>query len=132
MTNPPDHDTPPVTTETRTIPIVEEVARIAKRVVEAKRVAIHNEVHTERVRISDQLRQENWTVEEVARDDLLDEAPVPTQTDDLLVFPVVEEVYVKRYHVTGEVRLRRTVENVPVEEEVELRRTHVTVDENDG
>jgi len=112
------------------IPIVEEEARITKRVTDIERVTVRVATDEEQVFVQDELRHEQVVVSRVPIGREVAEAPVPRTEGDLTVIPVLEErlVVEKRLFLVEELHLRRTVSLDPVEIPTTLRRTRVEVE----
>lgn len=112
----------------RTMPLAEEQLRVGKRPVEAGRARLRKVVRTERVQEPVELRREQVTIErvpasgqEVPRDAFQEqEIEVPLTREE----PVVE----KEAHVTGQVRVDKTVETEQRTVGGEVRREEVEID----
>jgi stress response protein YsnF len=117
------------TGETR-IPVVEERARIDKRVVPTGRVRIKVKVDEKVQLLSEELTAQSVIVDRVQIDREV-EAPPPIRTEgDLLIIPVVEQrlVIEKRWVVVEEVHVRQGQSKEAVELPVKLRSTRVSVE----
>jgi stress response protein YsnF len=112
------------------IPIIEEEARITKRVTDIERVTVRVATDEEQVSVRDELRHEQVVVTRIPIGREVAEAPLPRTEGDLTVIPVLEErlVVEKRLFLVEELHLRRTVAIDPVEEAVTVRRTRVEVE----
>lgn len=110
-------------------PIVEETARIAKR-VERTTVRVSSSVRHDRVPVETTCRTEEVVVERFAKDQWVDGPLPPRDENGSTIFSVVEEVpvVVKRYRLTEEVRVGRRVRTTTVRDEVEVARTEISVD----
>lgn len=112
------------------IPIVEERARIEKRVIPTARVRVMSQVDERLEVLREELVTQTLAVERVAVNREAD-APSEIRTDgDVLIIPVFEQrlVVEKRWFITEEVRVRRQQQVESVEIPVELRSTHVSVE----
>ena len=112
------------------IPIVEEEARIIKRVTDIEQVTVRVATDEEQVFVREELRSEQVVVTRVPIGREVAEAPLTRTEGDLTVIPVLEErlVVEKRLFLVEELHLRRTVAIDPVELPATLRRTHVEVE----
>ena len=115
--------------ETR-IPIVEEHARIEKRVVATGLVRIKANVSEGVELLSDELSAQTVTVERVRVDREVEAPPGIRSEGDVLIIPVVEQrlVVEKRWVLTEEVHVRRRERTEVVEVPVTLRATRVSVE----
>ena len=112
------------------IPIVEEVAWIAKRQVETERVSVRTSVKEQNVVVGEDLCREHVEVTRIPVEREVAEAP-PVRTDgDVTIVPVLEErlVVEKRLFLVEELHVRRLVAVDPVEVPTTLRRTRVAVE----
>ena len=119
--------------ETLTIPVVEEAARIEKRVVETGRVRVRTETETLDQVLRESLRSDSVAVIRVPVNRTLSQgeaAPVTRDEDGVTIIPVLEEILVveKRLVLKEEVHIRRTSTDENVEVPVTLRRQHAVVD----
>lgn len=112
------------------IPIVEEKARITKRVTDIERVSVHVATDEEQVLVRQDLRHEQVVVTRVPIGREVAEAPLPRTEGDLTVIPVLEErlVVEKRLFLVEELHLRRTAVIEAVELPTTLRRTRVDIE----
>jgi uncharacterized protein (TIGR02271 family) len=111
------------------LPIVEEVAYLDKKVVEAGRVRVSKKVtETEQVFDEPMLREE-VTVERVPMHQYVDVAPQVRYEGDLMIIPVVEEQYVmqKRLVLVEEIRLRKEQLEIHQPQKMRLRKEKVEV-----
>lgn len=112
------------------IPIVEEVAWIAKRQVETERVSVHTWAQEDAVTLREDLVREQLDVSRVPIGVQVDRAPDVRQEGDVTIVPVLEErlVVEKRLFLVEELHVRRLVAVEPVEVPTTLRRTRVAVE----
>ena len=112
------------------IPIIEEEARVVKRVTDIERVTVHIAAEEDQVFLRDELRHEQVEVVRVPVDREMAEAPPVRTEGDLTIVPVLEErlVVEKRLFLVEELHLRRTVVTESVELPTTLRRTRVDVE----
>ena len=115
--------------ETR-IPIVEERARISKRVVEGDLVRIRSSVAMRIEQLSEQLTREDVVIERVTVDREIDALPEIRQENDVLIIPVVEErlIVEKRWVLTEELHVRKQRRTDVVDIPVTLRSSEVTIE----
>jgi stress response protein YsnF len=119
--------------ETRTIPVVEETARIEKRAVETGRVRVSTRTETVDQVLRESLRSDTVEVTRVPVDRTLSEGEVPPavrEEDGVTIIPVLEEILVveKRLVLKEGVHVRRSRAAEDVEVPVTLRRQHAVVE----
>ena len=115
------------------IPVVEETARIEKRVVEAGRVRVSTHTDTIEQVLRESLRGDAVGVTRVSINRTIAEGEVAPQVRDeggVTIIPVLEEVLVveKRLVLKEEVHIRRTTSGEDVEVPVTLRRQRAVVE----
>ena len=91
----------------------------------AARVSMRTE--SEDVPVSQTLRKSRIAVERVPVDRIVAEPPAARDEDGVTVIPVFEEILVRQYRVTEEVRVSHVEETVEHCETVTLRRRNVSV-----
>ena len=116
--------------EERTIPIVEEEARLDKRSVVTGKVRVRTSTETVQQMVGGDLTEEFVEVERIPVDREVAEAPRVRTEGDVTIVPLVEEVLVveKRLVLKEEIHLRRTTRQAPVEVPVEVRRSKAEVE----
>lgn len=116
----------------RRLPLVEERARIDKRVVERK-VRVRSVPKETQQIVSETLRHEQVDIRRVPVNREIDAIPELREDGDLVVIPVVEEraVLVKRLVLVEELHIQRRVVQEIVEVPVNLHSTEVFVDSED-
>lgn len=119
--------------DTRVVPVVEETARIGKRVVETGRVRVSTRTETVEQTLRESLRGEAVGVTRVAVGRTLAEGePVPVMREEggVTIIPVLEEILVveKRLVLKEEVHVRRTASGEDVEVPITLRRQRAVVE----
>ena len=119
--------------ETLTIPVVEETARIDKRVMETGRVRVSTRTETVDQVLRESLRSDTVEVTRVPVDRTLSPGEVPPavrEEDGVTIIPVLEEILVveKRLVLKEEVHIRRTSTDENVEVPVTLRRQRAVVE----
>ena len=102
------------------VPILQEEARITKRVADVEHVTVRTAPVEEQVVLRDDLRREHVEVTRV---------PVNREEGDVTVIPILEEraVVEKRLFLVEELHLKRTTSIEQVEIPTTLRRTHVEI-----
>ena len=106
---------------------MERVALAEERLVVSKvetetgrvRLSVHVDERTERVR--DVLRHSEVQVRRVPIDRFVDEEPCVREEGEVTIYPIVEEILVKRLLVREELHITRTSTLEPVERDVTLR-----------
>ncbi len=111
------------------IPLVEETVTLAKSTVETGRVAIRISTAEEQVILHDQLISQEIRIDVAKIGRFVDVAPQVRQDGDVTIYPVVEEVFVKRLLLREEVRVTRTRRAEPYDETVTLRRQAATIEQ---
>ncbi|MCP1538241.1 YsnF/AvaK domain-containing protein [Methylorubrum extorquens] len=119
--------------ETETIPVIEETARIDKRVVEKGRVRVQTRTETTDDVLRETLRSDVVGVTRIPIDRVIAEgevAPTIRTENGVTIIPVLEEVLVveKRLILKEEVHIRQTSSGEAVEVPVTLRRQHAVVE----
>nr|WP_298720556.1 YsnF/AvaK domain-containing protein [uncultured Steroidobacter sp.] len=118
----------------RRVPLVEEWARIDKRVVERDRVTIRTAITESQQVLSDALRRERVDIRRVAVNQEVDAIPGIREEADVIIIPIVEEraVLIKRLVLVEELHVQRKVLEEPVQVPVSLRSTEVFVESQDS
>ena len=112
------------------IPIVEEQAHVAKRMVEGERVSVRTEVHTREELVTGTLTVEALDVERRPVERAVSAAPPPREEGDATIISIVEErlVVSKQLYVVEEVIVRRIASQEPVSAPVTLRAMRAVVE----
>lgn len=118
----------------RRVPLVEERARIDKRVVERDHVTIRTAITESQQVLSDALRRERVDIRRVAVNQEVDAIPGIREEADVIIIPIVEEraVLIKRLVLVEELHVQRKVLEEPVQVPVSLRSTEVFVESQDS
>jgi uncharacterized protein (TIGR02271 family) len=122
--NPPHNESPK---QTGSIPVIEEQLKVEKEVVETGKLRLIKKVHEEEHEVDVPLVQENITVEHVALDQYVDSPPQVRQEGDTTIYPVLQEVLVKKLLLVEEVRVTRHRTETPAPQHVTLRKEEVQV-----
>lgn len=111
------------------IPVIEEEARIAKRVADVERVSVRVVPEAEEVIVRERLAHDEVEIERVPVGREVTAVPPVRTEGEVTVVPVVEErlVVEKRLVLVEEVHLRRRVAVEDVTVPATLRRTRVEV-----
>jgi len=114
--------------------LVEERARIDKRVVERDHVTIRTAITESQQVLSDALRREQVDIRRVAVNQEVDAIPGIREEADVIIIPIVEEraVLIKRLVLVEELHVQRKVLEEPVQVPVSLRSTEVFVESQDS
>ncbi|WP_052403012.1 DUF2382 domain-containing protein [Muricoccus aerilatus] len=112
------------------IPLVEEVLRLDKRIVETGRVRVSLSTETVEETLRETLRSRRAEVVRVPVGREVTEVPATRQEGDVMIVPVVEEelVVARRLIVREEIRLRLVDSEESVERPVERRVQRATVE----
>lgn len=113
--------------EDMVIPVIEEEVQVSSRRVERSTILINKEIRTEDVSIDIPEISEQYTIERIPKNELLDEKPQIRYEGDSIIIPVVREVVVKRILLTEEIRLTKNTSEVLRNETVTLRKEDVTI-----
>jgi uncharacterized protein (TIGR02271 family) len=116
------------------IPVVEEVATVQKRAVEAGMVEIHKTVHERTEVIDVPLHSEEVEIERVNVNRIVDEPVQVRHEGDTMIIPLLEEVLVveKKLVLREEVHVKRVRKEVHESREVTLREERVEVARRPG
>lgn len=114
----------------RRVPVVEERARVEKRLVERKIVRIRTATTESEQVLAETVRHEEVEIRRVPVDREIDVVPNVREEGDVIVIPIVEEraVLVKRLILVEELHVHRKVVQQNVEVPVSLHSTEVFVE----
>lgn len=117
---------------TTRMPVVEEEARVEKRLVAAGRVHVRTHVEERREVLREQLIGEALDVTNVAIEREVQAAPPPRQEGDVTIVSLVEErmVVTRKLFVVEELHIRRTTHLDEVSVPVTLRAMRAVVEED--
>jgi len=112
------------------IPVLEECARVEKRIVERGVVKISTSVAEHQKIIKETLQSQEVDIERIAMDRQVDSMPEVRQEDDAIVIPIIEErvVVTKQLVLVEELRVRRKTRRDAVDIPVTLHSTEVSVE----
>lgn len=116
------------------LPLVEEEARIEKRLVSTGKVRIRTLVETVEENVQGDLETEEVEVTRVPVDRVVTEAPQVRTEGEVTIVPVLEEVLFveKRLVLKEELHIRRHVTTETVDVPVTLRRERASVEREGG
>jgi len=111
----------------RTIPVIEEVARIDKEVVETGHVVVRKVVHQENQTVNVPTRHDHVSVEHVPVNRYVDVPPPVRHEGDTMIIPVFREevVVTTRILLVEEVHVRKQTVTTNTAHNVELRREEI-------
>ncbi len=110
------------------IALTEETAKLEKRTIETDHVRVIVATEEEPTSIQGELYSDLVSVERAPIGQFIDVAPRIRQEGDVTIYPVVEEVLVKRLMLREEVRVTRTRKSEPYEQTVRLKHQVATVE----
>lgn len=111
-------------------PAIEEQLEVGKKEIETGRVRVHKRVETSESVIDEPLMHENYDVQRVAVNRILEEPLEARYEGDTLILPVMEEILVveKRLMLREEVRVTRIREETHDPQKHTVRREHLEVE----
>ena len=111
----------------RSIPVIEEVARIDKEVVETGRVVVRKVVHNETQTVNVPTKHDHVSVEHVPVNRYVDTPPPVRHEGDTMIIPVFREevVVTTRILLVEEVHVRKQTVTTNTAHNVELRREEI-------
>lgn len=122
---------PADTSETKTIPVIEEKVLVDKQVVEKGSVRIIKVVSEQEVPVNIPLIQEEHDIQRVPVNEYVDAPPPPVRYDgDTMIIPIVQEVLVveKRLLVVEELHVTKNKVETQNTIHVNLRKEEVKID----
>ncbi len=116
-----------------TVPIIEEVATVSKRIVESGHVRVRTVVEEGTHDVAAQLAREDIQIERRVVEREVSAAPAPYYEGELLIIPIIEEraIVETRLFVVEEVVVRRVARIEDVQVPTTLRKMRAVV-ERDG
>lgn len=115
----------------RVIPVVEERVNVSKRIVETGKVHISKKVSEQETSVSIPLISEQYDVERVAVNEVVDTPPPAMRYEgDTTIIPVLREVMVvqKRYEIIEEIRITKRKTESTDTQQVRLRKEEVNIE----
>ena len=114
--------------EGQALQLVEEQLVVSKTEVETGRVRLSIRVDERTERVRDALRRGDVEVRRVPVNEVVDEEPSIREEGGVTIYPIVEEILVKRLLVKEELHITRTSTLEPVERDVTLRAMRADVE----
>jgi hypothetical protein len=111
------------------LPLVEERAVVSVRETEETVVPVRVRTREHAEEVNETLRRQQVDVRRVPVDRIVEAAPEPRSEDGTTIYPVVEEVMVRRYRVIEELHVRISEETREHRESVTLRRQEAEIDD---
>ena len=111
-----------------TFEVAREELEVSKREVETGVVRVRKVVHEQEKVVHERLRRQEADIQRVPVNRLLAEPVEPRYEGDTLVVPILEEVLVKQWMLKEEVRIRRSVVEMPHEERALLKSEEAIVE----
>jgi Domain of unknown function (DUF2382). len=114
-----------------TIPVVEEVLQVEKKVVDGDSIRVSKKVDDETVNIPLTSRMHTYSIERVSRNEYVDSPPPAVRYDgETMVISVLEEevVVVKRLKLVEEVRITPSQKEVVTDTAVSLKKERVIIE----
>jgi uncharacterized protein (TIGR02271 family) len=124
---------PTETTDSRTIPVVEEQLRIDTEQVETGTIRVKKEIHEKQVIVDGSISHDEMHVRRVPVNQVISVAPPPVRYEgDTMIISVLQEELVlqKRLVLVEEVHVTKTKISKSVEEPVTLKREEVIVEKD--
>jgi uncharacterized protein (TIGR02271 family) len=112
-----------------TVPVMEEVVHVGKKVVDAGRVRVSKKVRETEHIFDEPMFKEEVTVERVPVNQYVEAAPQIRHEGDVMIIPVVEEQFVmqKRLVLVEEIRVRKQVLEIHQPQKVKLKKEEIDV-----
>lgn len=110
--------------------VIEEQARVDKKVVEKGKVKVIKKVETEEEKVKVDVQNEEVNIERVSVNEYADIAPSVRYEGDTTIIPVIKEVAVveKKILVVEEIRITKKIHITEEERTVPLKKEKVTVE----
>ena len=115
----------------RVIPVIAEQVVVSKRMVETGKVRISKKVSEEQTPVSIPLVHEEYDVERVPVNEVVDTPPAAMrQEGDVTIIPVLREVMVvlKRYEIVEEIRITKRKTESTNTQQVSLRKEEINIE----
>ena len=113
-----------------TIPVIEEKARVDKKMVEKGKVRVIKKVETEDEKVKIDVKNEEVNVERVPVNEYADTPPEVRYEGDTTIIPVIKEVAVvtKKILVVEEIRVTKKTHVTEEERTIPLKKEKVSVE----
>jgi stress response protein YsnF len=113
------------------IPLVEERAYVEKRVVETSDATLAITTHEQSQTLTGDVLSASYVIERRPVGRFVDAPPEVRMEGESTVYPIVEEVLVKRLMLREEIRVTPTRTRTPFSETVALRQQRATLERRD-
>jgi uncharacterized protein (TIGR02271 family) len=113
------------------IPVIEEVLKVDKEVIETGRIHIRKEVTKEDIRMEIPVINESYAVEKIpVKNQIFDQPPTIRNEGDTMIIPVIKEVaeVIIRYEVTEEIHVTKNKAFTPKTQQVTLKKEKVIIE----
>jgi uncharacterized protein (TIGR02271 family) len=120
--------------QSEVIPVIEERARVDKKVIETGSVYIYKDVHEEEISVDIPFTHEEVDIERVPVNQYADDMPPPVRYEgDKTIIPVLKEVLVveKKIMVVEELHITKRKIETHNTQQINLRREELKVDRED-
>ncbi len=114
-----------------TIPVIEEHLIIDRKTIETGRVIISKKTEEKIETVNIALLREDYSIEHIPVDKLVDEAPSIRYEGEVMIIPVIREVMVKRILIVEEIRITKNTTETSEPQQMMLRKEVVTVERHD-
>lgn len=110
--------------------VIEERAKVDKKVIEKGKVRITKKVETEEEKVKVVVKNEEINIERIAINEYADELPEIRQSGDTMIIPVIKEVAVvqKKIFVIEEIRVTKKTHHTEEERTVPLQKEKVNIE----
>ncbi len=110
--------------------VIEERAKVDKKVIEKGKVRITKKVETEEEKVKVVVKNEEINIERIAINEYADETPEIRQSGDTMIIPVIKEVAVvqKKIFVIEEIRVTKKTHHTEEERTVQLQKEKVNIE----
>jgi uncharacterized protein (TIGR02271 family) len=124
-------DESPETNKSFSIPIIEEEAKVEKKVVEKGKVKIYKTVKEETESLNLPVINEEVQIQRIPLNKIVEEAPEAVRYEgDTMIIPVLKEIAVveKKILLVEEIRVTKTATHSEQKEEVTLRKEEINIE----
>jgi uncharacterized protein (TIGR02271 family) len=124
-------DETPETNKSFSIPIIEEEAKVEKKVVEKGKVKIYKTVKEETESLNLPVINEEVQIQRIPLNKIVEKAPEAVRYEgDTMIIPVLKEIAVveKKILLVEEIRVTKTATHSEQKEEVTLRKEEINIE----
>ena len=122
-----DHKSEPTTSQIK-IPVIEEYIDYDTEQHQTGKVRITKQIHEETIDVDDSVTQEKVEIDHIAINQFIDVAPPAVRYEDnVMIVPVLKEVWVKRLFLVEELHVRKVKETETQKKQVTLRKEEVHI-----